>query len=904
MQLLSALTSTTSPLAMQAMPGVAPPTADFAALLAGMVPGEAVAAEAAPDVRQIAALPGKGLPPPVAGPDVADATPVLPVSATEAVSMLPAAIADPKVAVAVAAAAVGTLATLLPEQDAPPPELEKPPVPVLPTPPRFAMPLPRGRKLEAEVPREPPAEAADDGDAEAVAADPVRVPEVMVAANPVVRADIVVPTAPRSAAPDADASPPAQTILEDGSVVATDPATPMRSAKRAAKAPVPSPAMPVASAVPQAVDARATARSAPPPVAGALGRATPTTAAPTGGTAPLSAEPVPTMPRPAAAAPMATPASTEQVQPAIGRTVPLQADGVIPVHVVVPPQSDAAIAAAPPSQPPAATRPVPFGAEAIVRPAATDEPAPANGPRTSAEPVLAPRDAGSPVQRQAPTLDIAAPVRPARATAARIPQQAPIDDMPAPVVIMANPIAAQPAIIGAARSPRAAPASVRQQAAILDSVATVQATPASPLDATPAIPTSASITGRTSPGDAVVDRLVLDGTLRPPATDAMPAETRSTIAADVNRPVSPLRTIEESAILTPAVAAPAPASDRVAPTAPRFEPIAVTTRAAPTAIPRQPDVEVAQGDSAPVATASRPVQVANAVAAAAPVATDPRPVPVANVAAAAPAAVDAAPVAGDAIAATPPVAPPIASPMPLPGVTTQAPVDAASFRQPIAGEAAAPVVSVAPHADPVARPAPVTRIAMPTPSAESVAAPAIVDAGAPAPRARRDEDAPTLPTAAAGTVDPVVLRPVAAPAQAGQPTLDTRQPQWMEGMIDRIETLRDVAGTNGETRIRLSPDALGDVEIKIRTSDDGKVHVHFNSENAEAGRLLADAQPRLVQLAEARGLKLGGMQVDVGTQQQPSQRQAQEQGNAPPRAPRSATTTAGQPSTTDNQRIA
>lgn len=867
MQLLSALTSTTSPLAMQAMPGVAQPTADFAGLLAGMVPGETLTAAAAPDVRQIAALPGKALPPPVAVAEVADATPVLPATATEAVSMLPAVVAAPKVAVAVAAAAVGKLAKLLPEQDAPPPEPEKPAVPVLPTPPRFAMPLPRGRKLEAEVPREPPAETADEGDAETVAADPARTPEVVVAVDPVVRAEILLPAAPQIVAPDADASPPAQTILEDGSVVATDPATPMRPAKRAAKAPVASPAMSLASAVPQAVDARATARSAPPPVAGAPGRANPTTAAPAGGTARLSAEPVPTVPRPASAvtvavAPTATLASTEQVQPAIGRTVPLQANDLVPVHVVVPPQSDPAIAAAPLSQPPASARPVPFGAEAIVRPAATDGPVPTNGPRNSAEPAVAPRAAVAPIV-----------------------QQAPVDDMPVPVVTMADPIAAQPAIIGAARSARAAPASVRQHAAIPDSVATVQATPASPLGATPAIPMSASTAGRTSPGDAAVDRLVTDGTLRPPAADAMPAETQSTIAADANRPVSPLRTIEQSALPTPAVAAPARASDAVAPTAPRFAPIAATTRAAPTAIPRQPDVEVAQGDVASVATA-------------------PRPVPVANVAAAAPSAVAAAPVAGDAIAATQPVAQPVASPVPLPGVTTQAPVEAVSFRQPIAGEAAAPVVSVAPHAGPVAKPAPVTRIAMPTPSAESVAAPAIVDAGAPAPRARRDEDAPTLPTAAAGALDPVVLRPVAAPAQAGQPTLDTRQPQWMEGMIDRIETLHESTGTNGETRIRLSPDALGDVEIKIRTSDDGKVHVHFNSENAEAGRLLADAQPRLVQLAEARGLKLGGMQVDVGTQQQPSQRQAQEQAGAPPRAPRSATTSAAPPSTNDNQRIA
>ncbi|MGN5375001.1 flagellar hook-length control protein FliK [Sphingomonas hankookensis] len=260
------------------------------------------------------------------------------------------------------------------------------------------------------------------------------------------------------------------------------------------------------------------------------------------------------------------------------------------------------------------------------------------------------------------------------------------------------------------------------------------------------------------------------------------------------------------------------------------------------------------------------------------------------------------PVARDATMAAQVIPQPAASIAPLPGVAMQAPVDSGPRRGPIAGEAAAPVVPVAPPGAPVAGPLPVTRIAMPTPAAEPVAAPAIVDAAAPAPRPRRDEDGPALPAAAAA-LDPAMLRPVAAPMPGGQAALDTRQPQWMEGMIDRIETLREATGTAGETRIRLSPDALGDIEIAIRTGDDGKVHVHFNSENADAGRLLADAQPRLVQLAEARGLKLGGMQVDVGTQQQP-QRHAQEQGNAPPRAPRSAAATAGQPSTNDNQRIA
>ena len=224
-------------------------------------------------------------------------------------------------------------------------------------------------------------------------------------------------------------------------------------------------------------------------------------------------------------------------------------------------------------------------------------------------------------------------------------------------------------------------------------------------------------------------------------------------------------------------------------------------------------------------------------------------------------------------------------------------------RQTMAGEASAPVVSVAaPTPQPVAAP-PVTRVAAaPAPAPEAIAE--VVTAEAPAPRPRRDDDAPPLATPAAPAIDAATLRPVAAPVTAAQPHLDTRQPQWMEGMIDRIETLRDASPTQGETRIRLSPDALGDVEVAIRTSDDGRVHVHFSSENADAGRLLADAQPRLLQMAEARGLKLGGMQVDVGTQQQPSQRQAQDHGSQQPRAPRSAFADTQAPSTRNDNRIA
>lgn len=129
--------------------------------------------------------------------------------------------------------------------------------------------------------------------------------------------------------------------------------------------------------------------------------------------------------------------------------------------------------------------------------------------------------------------------------------------------------------------------------------------------------------------------------------------------------------------------------------------------------------------------------------------------------------------------------------------------------------------------------------------------------------------APTAPDAPSAPA-------VAAPADMQQAALDTRRHEWMGAMIDRIETMRD-ASNAGDTRIRLSPAALGQVDISIRHEGD-RIHVHFATETPAARQLLTDAQPRLSELAEARGVKLGQTTVDSGTagsgQQQTATRQA------------------------------
>ncbi|SFO29720.1 flagellar hook-length control protein FliK [Sphingomonas sp. OK281] len=121
-------------------------------------------------------------------------------------------------------------------------------------------------------------------------------------------------------------------------------------------------------------------------------------------------------------------------------------------------------------------------------------------------------------------------------------------------------------------------------------------------------------------------------------------------------------------------------------------------------------------------------------------------------------------------------------------------------------------------------------------------------------------DTPLTPIGAAATHEIKV-------ADAQQAPLDMRQERWPHAMIERIEMLRDAADAV-DTRIRLVPDALGAIDVSVKTEGD-TVHVHFNAEQAATRTLLADAQPRLAELAEARGLKLSqGSLGDSGAQQQ------------------------------------
>ena len=130
------------------------------------------------------------------------------------------------------------------------------------------------------------------------------------------------------------------------------------------------------------------------------------------------------------------------------------------------------------------------------------------------------------------------------------------------------------------------------------------------------------------------------------------------------------------------------------------------------------------------------------------------------------------------------------------------------------------------------------------------------------------------PSAVAPTAAPVAVVAVGA---SPQPALDLARGDWMGSMIERIETIRDDAGVR-ETRIRLTPDALGSVDVSIGQDEAGVLQVRFDADTAQTRAILAEAAPRLAEMAEARGLKLAGAGVDSGAH--PGQRHAQ-QASAP-----------------------
>lgn len=236
----------------------------------------------------------------------------------------------------------------------------------------------------------------------------------------------------------------------------------------------------------------------------------------------------------------------------------------------------------------------------------------------------------------------------------------------------------------------------------------------------------------------------------------------------------------------------------------------------------------------------------------------------------------AQPVVDPLIAVAAPVS--VADAPDVPTTATPADGDAAMTRPTFVREVTGGVrqtVALRPQAEAPAQPAAGT-----TAPASQVFGAAMHAANGPDERKRAT---PLDPASAVAAMAPVQTSIVAPVGESSQPTLDMRQDSWPGGMIDHIEALRDAANAS-DTRIRLVPDALGAINIAVRTVGDA-IHVRFAAEDATTRTMIEDAQPRLAEIAQERGLKIGQTIVEPapvtstntgqsGSGQQPSNQQS------------------------------
>lgn len=92
--------------------------------------------------------------------------------------------------------------------------------------------------------------------------------------------------------------------------------------------------------------------------------------------------------------------------------------------------------------------------------------------------------------------------------------------------------------------------------------------------------------------------------------------------------------------------------------------------------------------------------------------------------------------------------------------------------------------------------------------------------------------------------------PVAAPL-----IIDTTSPDWQSEMIDGL--VARVSGEDAVIDLKLSPEHLGDVEVRIELRD-GRAEVAFQTETREAAKLFEQSEAKLAELMSRHGLDLAG----------------------------------------------
>jgi flagellar hook-length control protein FliK len=85
---------------------------------------------------------------------------------------------------------------------------------------------------------------------------------------------------------------------------------------------------------------------------------------------------------------------------------------------------------------------------------------------------------------------------------------------------------------------------------------------------------------------------------------------------------------------------------------------------------------------------------------------------------------------------------------------------------------------------------------------------------------------------------------------------------WSQGLGERLMLMAE--RNLQSATIRLQPEQLGPVEIRLRVNDDGAAQVHFSAAHAQTRDALDAAIPRLRELFAEQGLSLAHANVDAG----------------------------------------
>ena len=206
-----------------------------------------------------------------------------------------------------------------------------------------------------------------------------------------------------------------------------------------------------------------------------------------------------------------------------------------------------------------------------------------------------------------------------------------------------------------------------------------------------------------------------------------------------------------------------------------------------------------------------------------------------------------------------------------------------------AKDPAAPIVAPAPAAPQLADPAQPARIA-PAAQIFAVAIHQVI-------RDERRADAPDPTITGIAPTTDLTAHAVAAGESSRHAALDMGRETWPAKMIERIEMMRDAVDAV-DTSIRLVPDKLGAIDVSLRRDGDA-VAVQFTAQQPETRQLLSEAQPKLAELAEAKGLKLSAQLGDGH-----GNGQHQQQQRAPSSAAHSTTTQSARTASNDDAALA